>query len=477
MGNIVDGQLVFDALKYLPRDHDEFPELLLEPGDVLFNRTNSPELVGKTAVYTGRQPSPCSFASYLIRLRLRAYEPMLLAAYLNSGYGRAWIRSCVSQQVGQANVSGGKLKALELPVPPRNEQRRIVAKLEALQSRSRRAREALDAVPPLLEKLRQSILAAAFRGDLTADWRAQNPNTEPASVLLARIRTERRKKWEEAELAKLKAKGKPPTDDKWKAKYEEPERVVAAGLPELPAGWCWASVEELASDEPRSIQSGPFGSSLLHSEFCAEGVLAIGIDNVRDGTFSMGTEHRISEAKYEDLRKYTARPGDVLVTVMATVGRCCTVPDDLEPAIITKHVYRVSPDRRLVVPDYLMHSMRGAPALRDAMKADLRGQTRPGINGEIIRALPVPLAPLAEQRFVLAALQRALDSERGMTALIGESARRLGELDSSVLARAFRGELVPQDPNEEPADITLSRAAGTSAEAPRQRARRPKAAE
>src|SRR5260221_3625198 len=127
------------------------------------------------------------------------YEPTLLAASINPAHGRDWVRSCVTQQAGQANVSGGKLKDLEVPIPPLNEQRRIVAKLEGLQARSRRARDALDAVPPLLEKLRQSILAAAFRVDLTKDWRAKHKDVEPASELLKRIRTERRKKWEDAE--------------------------------------------------------------------------------------------------------------------------------------------------------------------------------------------------------------------------------------------------------------------------------------
>src|SRR5690606_36004057 len=128
-----------------------------------------------------------------------------------------------------------------------NEQRRIVGKIEALFERSRRARQALDAIPPLIEKLRQSILAAAFRGDLTADWRAQNPDVEPASVLLERIRAERRRRWEQAYLDKLKAKGKTPKDDKWKSKYNAPAAAATAGLPSLPATWTWARVEELSS--------------------------------------------------------------------------------------------------------------------------------------------------------------------------------------------------------------------------------------
>jgi type I restriction enzyme S subunit len=112
MGNIVDGRLTFGRLKYLPEDHVDLPGLMLEPGDILFNRTNSAELVGKSAVYRGH-PNPCSFASYLIRVQLApGYVPDFLVFYLNSMHGRAWVKSVVSQQVGQANVNGTKLQDL-----------------------------------------------------------------------------------------------------------------------------------------------------------------------------------------------------------------------------------------------------------------------------------------------------------------------------------------------------------------------------
>ena len=115
MGNIVDGKIVLNNLKYLPKEHNEFPELLLNKGDLLFNRTNSRELVGKTAVYTGI-PNPCSFASYLIRVRFHPrIDSMIVAYYINSVYGKDWILSVVSQQAGQANVNGTKLKLLRCP--------------------------------------------------------------------------------------------------------------------------------------------------------------------------------------------------------------------------------------------------------------------------------------------------------------------------------------------------------------------------
>jgi len=166
MGNIVEGELRLDELKYLPANHDEFPKLLLKPGDLLFNRTNSPELVGKTAVYAD-SPKECSFASYLIRVRLvNGVAPKLLAAYINSSHGRNWVKSVVTQQVGQANVNGTKLQALSVPLPPETEQHRIVAEVDRRLSLLRETEAQVDANLQRAERLRQSILTKAFSGTL-----------------------------------------------------------------------------------------------------------------------------------------------------------------------------------------------------------------------------------------------------------------------------------------------------------------------
>src|SRR5262245_17457486 len=187
MGNIQDGQLDLRDLKYLPVDHSEFPALLLQPGDLLFNRTNSAELVGKCAVYMGN-PELCSFASYLIGLRLTSVcEPKFLSWYLNSCHGKQWIASVVSQQVGQANVNGTKLQALVFPLPPQEEQRRIVQKIEELFSKLDAGVAALERVKANLKRYRAAVLKAAVEGKLTAEWRAKHPDTEPASKLLERI--------------------------------------------------------------------------------------------------------------------------------------------------------------------------------------------------------------------------------------------------------------------------------------------------
>ena len=187
MGNIVEGKIVRGSLKYLPKEHDEFPELLLKKGDLLFNRTNSRELVGKTAVYSG-SPNPCSFASYLIRVRFNSrIDSLMVAHYLNSMYGKTWILSVVSQQAGQANVNGTKLRLLPVPTPPVEEQQALSEEVARRFSVAYEIEKTITTELKRAEQLRQSILKKAFSGGLVT----QDPNDEPASALLERIEKEK----------------------------------------------------------------------------------------------------------------------------------------------------------------------------------------------------------------------------------------------------------------------------------------------
>ena len=165
MGNITDGKLDYRSLKYLPLNHSEFPELLLTDGDILFNRTNSAELVGKTAVYRDIGHLT-SFASYLIRVRVVGYLPDLLSSYINSEYGRAWVSSVVSQQVGQANVNGTKLRELGVPIMSMDEQKQILSHVHRAFAHVGQAVAQTARSAGLLDRLEQAILEKAFRGKL-----------------------------------------------------------------------------------------------------------------------------------------------------------------------------------------------------------------------------------------------------------------------------------------------------------------------
>jgi type I restriction enzyme S subunit len=186
MGNITtDGTVDYTNLKYLPHDHHEFPELLLERGDVLFNRTNSAELVGKTAVFEPTTDCRYSLASYLIRVRAVAgCSPWWLTWCVISPLGRRWLRSVLSHTAGQANVNGTKLAEYVIPLPPDAEQAAIVeavneklSQIDALEAEVARGLARAS-------RLRQAILKAAFEGKLVP----QDPADEPAIALLERMR-------------------------------------------------------------------------------------------------------------------------------------------------------------------------------------------------------------------------------------------------------------------------------------------------
>lgn len=186
MGNIVDGKLDFDNLKYLPAGHEDLDTCVLEDGDLLFNRTNSPELVGKSAVYrdTG---SPVAFASYLIRVRTTDdLDPDWACLAINSPAGRRYIDEVRTQQVGQSNVNGTKLKNFPIPVPPLHVQKKRLAALHSAEAQLSRTRTSIVDGRRRANTLRRSLLASAFAGRLVE----QDPDDEPAAALLDRVRAE-----------------------------------------------------------------------------------------------------------------------------------------------------------------------------------------------------------------------------------------------------------------------------------------------
>ncbi|WP_035295381.1 restriction endonuclease subunit S [Brevibacillus thermoruber] len=179
MGNIHDGEIVTDNLKYLPQDHEDIVRLDLEEGDLLFNRTNSFELVGKTAVVRPEHAGKYTFASYLVRVRL-VFKELLseyVCAYINSNQGREYLLSQATQQVGQANINPTKLGTLPIPLPPEPELRVITAILKRIKTLEKQTDLALN---DEIKRIQNSILQKAFRGELGTN----NPDEESAIELI-----------------------------------------------------------------------------------------------------------------------------------------------------------------------------------------------------------------------------------------------------------------------------------------------------
>jgi len=198
-----------------------------------------------------------------------------------------------------------------------------------------------------------------------------------------------------------------------------------------------AKVEGLLLDVPNAIRTGPFGSDLLHSEFVAEGIPVLGIDNVVQNAFLWARPRYITAEKYQSLRRYSVRPRDVVITIMGTVGRCAVVPEDIGTAITTKHLCCITLDHARCLPEYLHGYFLHHPTARDYLRKTSKGAIMEGLNMGIIKDLPVVLAPIDEQRDYVAAFN-AIDTfgRRSQSRAI-----ELDALFASLQHRAFRGEL------------------------------------
>jgi len=346
---------------------------------------------------------------------------------------------------------------LELKIAPINEQRRIVSRIEELQSHSRKAREALETIPDLLKQLRQSILSAAFRGDLTKNWREQHKGQiEPATELLKRIRIERRKRWEASELEKLKAKGL--TGDqldaqfaKRRKQYQEPISVDATGLPELPEGWIWVSGEYVVPVEAPIVYG-----IILPGPHIDDGVpyirpLEIQNDVIIDNPIPK-TSQEIA-AKYERAKLAI---GDIILSIVGTIGKVAIVPERLNGANITQSSARLRPWMDFITSDYLSEVLR-SPLLRNQYDKFRFGNAVQRLNIAHVRALAIPLPPIGEQVEIVKTIQAKFKLSSNVMTIVESSLGKIEHLLNTIFVKAFSGNLVPQDPNDESASILLER--------------------
>ena len=424
-------------------------ERFLQEGDILWNSTGT-GTIGRAAIFKGLpKHNKAVVDSHVTIVRTKNYNQKLLQYWIMSPAIQFKIDGMYTGSTNQVELSKTEVLSTSLPLPPLNEQKRIVAKIEALQTRSTAVKEELEAIKPLLDQFRQSVLAAAFRGDLTKDWREQNPDVEPAEVLLERIRVERRCRWEEAELEKMKAKGKVPKDDKWKKKYKEPEPIHTEGLPELPDGWCWVSVEHFADVGTGAtplrkntkyydggtipwVTSGALNEIFI--ETVEEYITPLAIEETNAKVFP---KHTLLVAMYGE-GKTRGKVSELLIE--AATNQACA-------ALILNGV------ARKIRPIVKLFFLKNYSDIRRIAS----GGVQPNLNLGMIKSTLVPLPPLSEQRAICALVEQCMLAADSTEQKYQQAEVDLETLNQSILAKAFRGELVPQDPNDEPASVLLER--------------------
>lgn len=347
--------------------------------------------------------------------------------YVSSKSFRGEAERFMTGAVGQKRVSTTYIKEATIPVAPLDDQRRIVAEIEKQFSRLDEAVASLKRVKANLKRYKAAVLKAAVEGKLTEEWRKQNPNVEPASKLLERILAERRTKWEEAELAKMKAKGKEPKDDRWKNNYQAP--TIAEGQVHLPEGWVWSSVEQISE-----VQLGKMLDRKKHTKGTKKSYLRN--INIRWG--SIDTEDCL-EMYFQghELARYGLEAGDVLVCEGGEPGRAAIWDGRFPDMKYQKALHRVRLSKGInagllvIYLEYLGKSGR--------LERWFTGTTIKHFTRESISSLPFPVPPEDEQALVLAVVEQSLSLVKNLEHDVECSLRRAMNLRQSFLSEMFSG--------------------------------------
>jgi len=425
----IKGEIDLTDLKYV--ESEDYDALM--KGDVLFNNTNSPKLLGKTAYV--KQDTNWAYSNHMTRIRLSGslLNPAWVSCCLHTLFLSGYFSMHCVHHVNQASI-GSKIisEKVFIPLPPLPEQHRIGDKIEELSTWLDAGVEALNKIKTQLKRYRQAVLRDAFQGKLTQEWReAHKGELEPASVLLERIKEERKKN----------AKGR----------YKEPPPLDKSDLPELPKGWVWTTVGAVADSMKNGIYKPP--------QFYAEtGVACLRMYNIEDGVIVWKDIKRMSLTP-DEVREYELRPGDILVNRVNSrelVGKAATIPVGLETC-----VYESKNIRLRVLSDYVESKYVSLWfQIFSQQYFDRHAQQTVGmasINQQQLGSMPLSLAPTPEQHKIAEEIERHFSVADEMEKTVVRSLRQAQRLRQSIFKRAFEGKLVPQDLDDEPAEKLLER--------------------
>jgi type I restriction enzyme, S subunit len=398
-GRINRSQCQFVKMEEFQGKYEHF---LLNEGDLVVSSSGT---LGKVATIRA-EDLPMMLNTSTIRFRARYREALaqdFLRFYVQSHH---FFRQIDSAKTGSAilNYGPSHLKQMSIMLAPPSEQRRIVAKLEKLLGRVNACQQRLAKITVLLKRFRQSVLAAACSGRLTADWREKNPANEVA---------------EEGEL---------------------------------PLGWKPVCVGDV-------IESLKYGTAQKCS-YEKRGVPVLRIPNVVNGVIDHA-DLKYATLPPKELRQLRLAPGDILLIrsngSVSLVGKSALVRKSEVDFAYAGYLIRLRPNHALVEPEFLNLAL-SSYGIR--LQIELEARSTSGvnnINSEEVRALRFSLSPVAEQQEIVRGVEALFALADQLEARYAKAAAHVEKLTQAILAKAFRGELIAQDPNDEPASVLLER--------------------
>jgi type I restriction enzyme S subunit len=432
-----------------------------QPADVLYgrlrpylNKVYQPDFAGFCSGEFIVMPESGAVLGKFLKYRLNAGDFVRFASRIHTG--------------DRPRVDFDQIKIFDFLLPPKPEQERIADALDELFSDLDAGVAALERVREKLKLYRASVLKATVEGALTTEWRAQHPHTETASELVKRILAERRRRWEEDQVAKFKAKGQEPPKN-WKAKYKEPVAPKITNLPPLPEGWCWATVDQLLASPIIN------GLSVRGSEE-PPGIPALRLSAMTDKGFDY-SERRYLPLKPEDADDLWIRPGDFFVSrgngTKKLVGRGTLAQQPPELVIFPDTMMRIRFLHSHLSPNWIPTIWGSGLVHRQIERiakttAGIWKIAQPNLAG-----VTVPVPPVSEQEAIIEAVEDQLSVIERLEADLDAKLKGVQALRQAILGHAFTGKLVPQDPNDEPASELLKRIAAERETRARAAARKP----
>jgi type I restriction enzyme S subunit len=408
-----NGQIDFTETDHLSQErYDESPEIQLKQNDILLTKDGTIGKVGMVDMLPGQTTVNSSI------LVVRPNDELLLDRYLFH-----YLRGPRFQEIARERITGSAIphlfqkdiKKLRALVPPQTEQRRIVAKLEKLVGKVDACQQRLAKIPVLLKRFRQSVLAAACSGRLTADWRKENENIQATDSLIKNA---------PFQIAE-------PEDD----------------LPELPEKWKWVALGNYArcfrgrfSPRPRNDPryfNGPHPFIQIGNLPRQGGLVNSHVQTLNDEGLAVS-------------RKFPK--GTIVIAIVgATIGNTGVLSYDM---CVTDSMVGLETGDELgnrYVELFLRHKKD------DIRQSSYSSGGQPNINLAALNPYPMALPPLPEQQEIVRRVEGLFALADQLELRMAKARGQVDKLTPSLLARAFAGELAPQDPNDEPASVLLER--------------------
>lgn len=424
--NVEGNTIVCDDLVYVPARYVSADQYLMSGDLLIVTSSGSRKVVGKAAAADNTHTKFAFGAFCAVARPWRKELGPWLSAFTRSQKYREYVES-VALGISINNLRGSDLRAMEIALPPLPEQRRIVAKIDSLTAKSRRARDHLDHIPRLVEKYKQAVLAAAFRGDLTREWRREQQGLKAVP---------------------------PRNEGQIKKKYHDSGNFIPPYI--LPTNWSWLRLPQLGDMDRGKSRHRPRNDKRLFGgpyPFIQTG-------EVRSADRFVTTySSTYSEFGLEQSRLWPART--VCITIAANIAETAILGID---ACFPDSVVGFLADADRADAGYIEFFVRTA---RQEIQAFAPATAQKNINLDTLSAIRIPVAPLIEQREIVRRVDGALTWIDRLAAEAASARGLVDRLDQAVLAKAFRGELVPQDPADEPASVLLDRIRAERAAAPK----------